>query len=360
MGKEQPQLAAITAIAFAALGIIATFALITLAATIVHAAIVGHASTFYFAICCTIGYFLVRQALATVHPGVEDVQGAPPNIPLSGQVEYRTQVMKATWNCLNNRSYKSSNGTIHTLDLTQAIHGAKVLQDAGPQRSRGGDWNTSIRVSNQDSLYAAAELHAEGLNPIVLDIAHNDYFGGSYLEGASGQEEDYCRRSALPFAVHIRWGLQKKDFYPLHKHAPSGGIYVPNVPVFRAGYDKGYQYLNQPFEVGFGIFAIPNSALFNLFENPLADIRGRIRTFFEMARQNGHQSVVFGPFGCAQYKSDQIAYATMDVIKKEFAHCFKEIVIAISDDVNFKPFAHHCLKSGGRVFGAGGVELTQV
>ena len=218
---------------------------------------------------------------------------------------------------------------------------------------------------NQDSLYAAAELHIRGLNPIVLDIASDDHFGGDYLDGGSGWEEDCCRRTGLPLAVDRQQGLHPHIIYPLHERSPSAGVYVPHVPVFRAGYEKGYQYLNRPFDVAFGIVAFyNNSSRLNPFVSPnLASTREKIRTFFQMASLNRHQSVVFGAFGCgaSQHDPKEIAEITMDVISKEFSQCFKEIVIAIPDDANgakFKSFAQHCVSAGGKVFDATGAELA--
>ena len=139
--KENNQLATITAIAFAALGIIATFALVSLAATIVHAAIVGLASTLCFASCCTIGYFLARQALSTFHPGVEIVQGTPPYIlpnDIVGQARYRKKVMQDTLAHLNAGAYASPDGTLHTFNLRRASDGVVIVTGAGAKEQRPG------------------------------------------------------------------------------------------------------------------------------------------------------------------------------------------------------------------------------
>jgi uncharacterized protein (TIGR02452 family) len=123
--------------------------------------------------------------------------------------------------------------------------------------------------------------------------------------------------------------------------------------------------------VAYGVFAAihgprldTSSGRPRLSARDTAKTKEKIRTFFEMARQQGHQSVVFGAFGCGAYGNppEHIAEIAMDVIKNEFAHCFKEVVIAIVDDHNagqahnpagnFAPFARCALQTGGRAVDA--------
>jgi uncharacterized protein (TIGR02452 family) len=308
--------------------------------------------------------------------------GSPPSIPLNdvqGQIHYRVQIMNETLNHLKAGFYTSPDGKRHPLDLTRAAQGASLFLSAGNVGQRPGTEATKIVIKNQDCLYAAFELHAEGLNPLVLDMASDGHFGGGYLIGARAQEEEFCRRSGLCFAGDTRHHLQTRNFYPLSSHSPSAGVYIPRVPVFRAGYDKGYQCLNQPFEVACGVFAAFNrpeldytSGSPRLRPAEAAATREKIRAFLEMAHQKGHQSVVLGALGCGAFRNppDHIAEITIDVIKKEFAHCFKKVVIAVLDDHNtghrlnpegnFKPFAKRALAAGGKAFDANGRELTNI
>ena len=382
--KQNPLYATVTAVAFVALGITAQYAIISIVVTVSYAVIAGLASLVCFAACGTLGYFLVKHVLSVVQSQgkIEDIQGSPPNIALSdvsAQTNYRVQVMNETLNHLKQGHYTSPDGTNHVLDLTHAIQGAEICPSAGTVEQRPGYEPTRIVVKDRDCLYAAAELNAKGLNPIVLDMASDDHFGGGYLTGALAQEEDCSRRSGLCIAADTQHGMQSTNFYPLSGNSQSAGLYVPRVPVFRADYDKGYQYLNQPFEVAYGVIAahcrphLDNSSGSPRLHNAEATAtREKIRTFFEMARLKGHQSVVFGALGCGAFQNppDHIAEITMEVINNEFAHCFKEIVIAVIDDHNtgnahnpegnFKPFARCALAVGGTAFDADGQELTSV
>ncbi len=380
--QQNLQLAIVSAVAFAALGITASFGVAALAASVSLAVILGLAAALSLSSSALLAYLIVRHTFFKNQSLIEDVQGSPPNIALSdvaGQKNYRVQVMNDTLRHLKAGFYTSPDGTHHTLDLTRAAQGANLVLSAGNVGQRPGNEPTCIIVKNQDCLYAAAELHAKGLNPLVLDMASDGHFGGGYLDGARAQEEDCCRRSGLCLAGDTHHGVQRRNFYPLSRHSYSAGVYVPHVPIFRAGYDKGYQYLNHPFEAAFGIIAAFNHpSLDNSMGRPrlrqaeAAATREKIRTFFEMARQQGHKSVVFGALGCGAFQNppDHIAEIAMDIITNEFAHCFTEVVIAVLDDHNtgrdhnpegnFTPFARRALTVGGKAFNANGQELTNI
>jgi uncharacterized protein (TIGR02452 family) len=374
--RKNPTATAITGVALIALGIVAVVGS-TIAATTTLAAILGIAAALSFLGSSTLLILDLYQMAVSIKE-----EGYPPNIPLDdvgAQKNYRVQVMNDTMTHLRAGFYTSPDGTRHPLDLRPAASGAGLLLNGGIVGQRPGNETTSIVVKNQDCLYAAKDLHAKGLNPIVLDMASDGHFGGGYLGGARAQEEECCRRSGLPLAADTQHGLQNRNFYPLSQQSPSAALYVPNVPVFRSGYDKGYQYLNQPFNVAFGVVAaFHNPPLNNSSGRPRlqpheAEItRQKVRTFFEMARQKGHKSVVFGALGCGAFHNppDHIAEIVMQVIQQEFKHCFKEIVIAVVDDHNaghahnpqgnFAPFARRVLASGGKAIDASGNEITSL
>lgn len=369
--KQNPQTATITAVAFTALGITLAAGAYLLAVPVALAVVLGLASALSIVTSGAIAFTLLKNYKRT-----EQAQGIPPNIPLNdvaAQQRYRVEVMNQTLRDLRAKSYQSPDGTLHQLDLTRAAQNATLLFTAGNVAQRPGIESTRVIVKNQDCLYAAADLHTRALNPMILDMASDGHFGGGYLSGARAQEEDCCRRSGLCLAADTQHGVQTRNFYPLSGHSAGAGVYVPHVPIFRAGYDKGYQYLNQPFEAAFGIFAGFNNPPLDyssghprLRPAEAAATREKIRCFYEMARQKGHQSVVFGALGCGAFRNppDHIAEIAIDVITREFAHCFKEVVIAVLDDHNagpggnFKPFARRALAAGGKVIDARGQELT--
>lgn len=363
--QQNPRITACTAAAFAALGIAASAGASLLVASVPLAVILAIASVVALSTSAILSYFAVQNAFAS---------------RTNGTTANRTDlvdVMKETLTDLKAGFYTAPDGTLHNFDLSRAISGASLLRSAGAVFQRPGAERTQLVVKNLDCLYAAKELHDKGLNPLVLDMASDGHFGGGYMQGARAQEEDCCRRSGLCMAADTQHGLQSRNFYPLSSQSTSAGLYVPHVPVFRAANDKGYQNLDQPFEVGFGIVAAFNSPSLDystgrprLRENDAAMTREKIRSFFEMAYRNGHKSVVFGALGCGAFRNppEHIAQLAVDVINREFAHCFKEIVIAVRDDHNaglshnpqgnFVPFARQALLHGGKAFDANGQELT--
>jgi uncharacterized protein (TIGR02452 family) len=263
-------------------------------------------------------------------------------VDLIAGVSYRTKIMQETLTRLKEGSYTSPDGIRHNLNLEPAARGVKVVLSGGQVRQRPGSERTKISVKNQDCLYAASDLHAKGLNPIVLDMASNGHFGGGYLSGARAQEEECCRRSGLCLPLDTQHGLQQSNFYPLHKHSPYAGLYVPHIPIIRDASDQQYRFMNHPFDVAFGVIAAINQppvktvgGKLRLTPEATATTREKIRTFLQMAYEMGHRSVVFGALGCGAFRNppDHVAEIAFDVITKEFAHCFKEIVISISKTI---------------------------
>lgn len=355
--KENPRILAITTVVFEVLGIVLGAASI-ITTSVPVSTFLAIAAFVSLGISGALTYFAIQQARNPT------------------QRADLIQVMNETLDDLKRGNYTAANGTLQQLDTRAAAAGVTLHLSGGNVCQRAGGHTTLISVKNKDCLYAAKELLTKGLKPIVLDMANGDHFGGGYLTGARAQEEDCCRRSGLSLAVDNRHGLQTRNFYPLSQQSASAGLYVPSVPVFRAGADKGYLYLDRPFNVAFGVIdAINSPAIDNsgeiprLFPAETLRTREKIRTFFEMARQKGHDSVVFGALGCGAFRNPpgHIAEITLDVINKEFKHCFKEIVIAIIDDHNaglshnpggnFNPFALRVLSSGGKAFDSNDQEM---
>ncbi len=331
---KHPQLALITAIACAALGI--ACAVTALTTTLIPLAVVAIASEIpVFALSIALFFSYSKRHLAIVQPPQIAIQISHVNL---------VKVIQDTLADLKNGRYVSPDGQPHDLAVQPAIEGTQLIVSAGAPGIRPGNFQTKISVVSQDCLYAAKDLHEKGSNPIVLDNANAINPGGGYLRGARAQEEDICRRSALGIAIDPVHGMQAKNFFPLNpQEAPAAGIYVPNAPVFRAGPDQNHQYLNEPFSVAFAVLAAPCLPALQNRDGHLrlndADahlVRERIRTMLEMAYVNGHRSVVLGAFGCGAFCNppDHVAEIFNEVIHSEYPGCFEEIVFAILDDHN--------------------------
>ena len=205
---------------------------------------------------------------------------------------------------------------------------------------------TIVKVLNIDCLLAAEELIREGYHPAVLNMASRQNPGGGVQTGAGAQEENLFRRSNLfqslyQFAPFARvYGLCKSKYqYPLDRNF--GGIYTPDVTVFRGTEQDGYPLLDEPYRMSFiAVAGINRPAL----ESPeriaselVEPIKNKIRTIFRIGLFHGHDSLVLGALGCGAFRNppSHIAQLFHEVMEEqEFKNKYKLLLFAILDDHN--------------------------
>ncbi len=274
------------------------------------------------------------------------------SVAYSEKKKYLAGIMQDTLQTLQAGYYINSQGKKISLNFQPSIDSLSLEKHDGGNSARKGNFQTTLFLDNMDCLTVTRDLAERGLNPIVLDAASDDHFGGGYKTGAAAQEENMCRRSGLCFAVDPTQSKQKKDFYPLSKHGEHAGLYVSNVPVFRGEEAEGYPYLDTPFETAVAVMAAYN---FNAQHNsPLklnfnqqtneyyipepqaTETKNKLRTVLHMAVQKGHESIVLMPLGCGAFHNPpkHVSGMLMDLITEEFPNSFKEIHISIIDDHN--------------------------
>lgn len=333
-------------------------------------------------------------ALVTAKPAARPLRQAPDKRDVGAVKAYNLDLMKnETLVDLKNGFYIAPSGTRRSLDCRAAAASAQLFINAGKEEVRPGNENTQIYVREGDVLQIAEDHYRRGLDPIVLDAASSDHFGGGYLyDGPRAEEEDICRRSGLSLAMDTQHGLQRTNFYPLQRqgaikdpksgvrfYTPYAGVYVGHVPVYRSTFSTSYAYLEEPFPVAVSIMAAyrkpplvkdPKTGELLLRDKEAVDTRGKLRTICEMAYKKGHKSIVFVPLGCGAFGNPpaHIARLFIDVVKKEFPRCFKEVCVACIDDHNtgqghnkegnFLPFARCIIANGGKAFRANGHEVT--
>ena len=131
---------------------------------------------------------------------------------------------------------------------------------------------TRFEVTSESSLQAALRLKSKDHGTVgVLNFASATKPGGGYLTGATAQEEDLCRCSAL-----YRCLLQAGDCYAHNRHRDPfyshRVIYSPDVPVFR---DHHYALLPGPYLASFLSCPAPNAGeIVGGSPERLAQIRG--------------------------------------------------------------------------------------
>lgn len=156
-----------------------------------------------------------------------------------------------------------------------------------------------LRLLQCDSL-EAAELLAEHGIPAVLDFASGSNPGGGVKGNQQGtQEEDMCRRSSLLPSL-------EQQEYPL----PSmGGIYAPDICVFRGPAQAGYPLLKKPFWVAVLAAEMPNCG--DIGRKERLFIQRKIQGVLHMAVQQGHPSLVLGAWGCGAFGNDPTTMAAI-------------------------------------------------
>ncbi len=270
---------------------------------------------------------------------------------------YLIDIMNDTLSTLTKGYYVNSRAEKVSLNLQPAAQSVYYLSHDGGEKVRSGSYRTKLFLANKDCLRIAQDCAERKLNPIVVDAASEDHFGGGYLKGDAAQEENIIRRTGLCLALDPSHKVQQKDFYPLTKYGEHAALYVANVPVFRGEESKGYPYLNDPFEISVAVVAAEN---FNVdhqkrkgIQNPkqlIEDTEGglsmppdsvvktkkKLCTVLEMAHLNQHKSIVLVAVGCGAFHNppSQVCEILMQLITEQFPHSFEEIHIAIIEDHN--------------------------
>lgn len=203
--------------------------------------------------------------------------------------------------------------------------------------------NTKFRVVNEDCLDLAIKLQDK--KPAVLNMASRRQPGGGALTGAGAQEECIFRRTDLfkylyQFSeIGVQFGIkQRPEQYPLDRNF--GGIYTPNVQVFRKGEKDGYALTHSTYV---DIISVAGMNRPQLKDNDhVADylvepIKNKMRTILRIALLHGHTCLVLGALGCGAFRNPPRHVARMfhEVFEEpEFKGRFSEVYFAILEDHN--------------------------
>lgn len=216
--------------------------------------------------------------------------------------------------------------------------------------------DTVVQVVNGDCLETAQQLLAEGYRPAVLNLASAHHPGGGVVYGARAQEENLFRRSnqyrsmfrfsdTLAHQYHVSY--RHRFRYPMHPDY--GGVYTPDVTVFRASEHKGYALLDEWYKMAFIAVAGINrrGIIGDLTNQEIARTKNKIRTIFRIGLKKKHDSLVLGALGCGAFHNPPRTIARLfhEVMEEpEFKNKYRRLVFAIFDDHNapnggnYKPF----------------------
>ncbi|MEZ4884031.1 MAG: TIGR02452 family protein [Chitinophagales bacterium] len=208
-----------------------------------------------------------------------------------------------------------------------------------------------VSVINADCIETARLIALSGYKPVVLNMANPENPGGGVLRGAGAQEENIFRRSNLFRSLYQFVGYGERVYgtyrhpeysYPLQPE--TGGIYSPNITIFRGSEHNGYCLLREPYQLAFVTVAamyspelVIQNGVFRIADSFVEPTKQKIRTILRIAILNGHDSAVLSAFGCGAFCNppNHVALLFQEVFKEdEFRNKLKLIVFAIIDDHN--------------------------
>ncbi|KAF2685751.1 hypothetical protein K458DRAFT_364742 [Lentithecium fluviatile CBS 122367] len=180
----------------------------------------------------------------------------------------------------------------------------------------------------------------------VVNIANEKRAGGDWESGLMAPEECFARRSNLVHALTMPWNAQmgiEKDFYPIPQR---GGIYTPEVYVFRGTPEQDYA----TFETS-DIQSLPVISVAPI-RRPKLDETGnrysfaqerelmmeKMRTVLRIASYCGHSNLVLGAFGLGpifRNPAREVAKMWKGLLfdEDEFKGVFTDVVFAIDSSM---------------------------
>lgn len=182
----------------------------------------------------------------------------------------------------------------------------------------------------------------------VINVANEKRAGGDWESGLMAPEECFARRSNLVHALTMPWNAQlgrEENFYPIPQR---GGIYSPEVFVFRGGPDQDYA----PFR---DIASLPVISVAPV-RRPKLDETGsrysfaaekelmkeKMRAVLRIASYCGHRNLVLDAFGLGpifRNPSAEVARIWRKLLfeEEEFHGAFQNVVFAIDSSMMGTP-----------------------
>jgi uncharacterized protein (TIGR02452 family) len=198
--------------------------------------------------------------------------------------------------------------------------------------------NFTLQVT--DTLTAAHNFYLRSRNSrkpnspqvAILNMASPLRPGGGFLTGATSQEESLCMRTTLLPSL-------LESFYRL---PDLGGIYTPDVLVFRSGASPA---VDLPKSARFFVDVVTAGMLrfpdvqregeeeVYVDEKDRVLVRAKMQAVMSVLAQSGVRAVILGAWGCGAYGNPvgEVARAWRDVLMKEEWEGVEEVVFAINN-----------------------------
>ena len=212
---------------------------------------------------------------------------------------------------------------------------------------------TEYKVLSQDCLAVAKQFVEESEDKVaVLNLASASNPGGGVYSGAGAQEE-YCFRCSDYFRSLYQfvdfgtdYGVERaEESYPMDRNF--GGVWSPDVTVFRGTEAEGYPFLEKPWKVNFIAVAGINRPDTVIMQDgrewmtaPMVTVtKNKLRTILNIAIDNEVDILVLGAIGCGAFRNPphHVALLFKEILAEPiYAHAFKKVVFAIKRDRNIR------------------------
>lgn len=272
----------------------------------------------------------------------------------------RQEVYQSTLDIVTAGKYQLPNGEVITLELERDIAKETKFYSKEIIREYPRQYDTRTGAVNDDCLAYAARLCETEDGVCVLNMANPVIPGGGVMVGAGAQEEYLFRCSDYYRSLYqyARYASQydvarSSQSYPLDSNY--GGVFSPNVTVFRSTEETGYALLEKPWKVNMiAVAGINRPDLeYERGEERIAEhlvpcAKNKLRTILRIAADNSQKTLVLGAIGCGAFRNPprHIASLFKEILsEEEFKGVFRRVLFVIKEDHNspkhgnYTPFA---------------------
>ncbi|KAF2267686.1 hypothetical protein CC78DRAFT_66404 [Lojkania enalia] len=175
----------------------------------------------------------------------------------------------------------------------------------------------------------------------VVNMANEKRPGGDWESGLMAPEECFARRSNLVHALTMPWNLHAGDFYPVPQR---GGIYSPEVYVFRDGPEQNYtpwkeiRWLPVVSVAPVRRPKLDETGLNYSFSQEKELMREKMRAVLRIASYCGHTNICIGAFGVGPIFRNPVTevakmWRRLLFEEEEFRGAFTDVVFAIENSI---------------------------
>ncbi|MCR4965113.1 MAG: TIGR02452 family protein [Bacteroidales bacterium] len=272
--------------------------------------------------------------------------------------QLRQEVFFHTQQIVKAGRYQLQNGREVQLPLYERIAEESCFYKKKlPAVVRDHRYDMHVEVVARDCLAFANELLRQGVPEVcVLNMASATMPGGGVLNGSGAQEEYLFRCSDYYRSLYQYSGFGQMfdvphaaDSYPMHKQ--HGGIYTPNVTVFRDTEARGYALLEEPFHINcLAVAGVnhPKTVIMDgeerIADGALPTIYNKMHALFRIAAAHNQETLILGAWGCGAFGNPPRHMAELfkqTLAEPEFDGVFRNIYFAIKggpNGGNFTPF----------------------